>query len=86
MLACLLPPQLTYLVVSRSHGTRLFPVDEADSLRGNVMPGTVVDTQLVAPLKFEFFLNPHAGIQAGAEHGPLWDLRPAGHASSCRRV
>lgn len=56
-------PQVTYLVVSKSHGTRLFPVSEGDGLKGNVMPGTVVDTQLVAPLKYEFFINPHAGIQ-----------------------
>lgn len=55
--------QVTYLVVSKSHGTRLFPLSEGDALRGNVMPGTVVDTQLVAPLKYEFFINPHAGIQ-----------------------
>jgi hypothetical protein len=55
--------QVTYVVVSRNHGTRLFPTTEADSLKGNVMPGTVLDTQLVAPLRFEMFLNTHAGIQ-----------------------
>jgi hypothetical protein len=63
--------QVTYLVVSKSHGTRLFPVSEGDALRGNVMPGTVVDTQVVAPLKYEFFINPHAGIQVGNTSLPL---------------
>lgn len=51
------------MVVSKNHGTRLFPTTAGDSLKGHVMPGTVVDTQLVAPLRFEMFLNTHAGIQ-----------------------
>lgn len=55
--------QVTFVVVSKNHGTRLFPKDEQDSLRGNVQPGTVVDTQLVAPLRYEFVINTHAGIQ-----------------------
>lgn len=58
--------QVTFLVVSKNHGTRLFPTREDDSLRGNVQPGTTVDTQLVAPLRYEFFLNAHAGIQASS--------------------
>jgi eukaryotic translation initiation factor 2C len=55
--------QVTYVVVSKNHGTRLFPASEAGSLKGNVLPGTVVDTQLVAPLRYEFCINSHAGIQ-----------------------
>jgi eukaryotic translation initiation factor 2C len=52
-------------VVSKRHGSRLFPAEPEgpDALKGNVLPGTVVDTQLVNPLAYEFFLNSHAGIQ-----------------------
>ena len=77
---------MTFLVVSRNHGTRLFPVTERDSLKGNVQPGTVVDTQLVAPLRYEFFLNSHAGIQVSfqsfgdaAYHQPVVCLQLVGN-------
>lgn len=63
--------QITFVVVSKSHGTRLFPSpgdpSSSDGRTGNVVPGTVVDTIITAPLKYEFFLNSHAGIQVGAE-------------------
>lgn len=63
--------QVTFVVVSKSHGTRLFPHPQdphssdayVGGRSGNVVPGTVVDTHITAPLKFEFFLNSHAGIQ-----------------------
>jgi eukaryotic translation initiation factor 2C len=64
-------PKVTFVVVSKSHGTRLFPHHEdpqssdasVGGKSGNVVPGTVVDTHITAPLKYEFFLNSHAGIQ-----------------------
>lgn len=63
--------QLTFVVVSKSHGTRLLPhpkdPNSSDTSfggkSGNVVPGTAVDTLITAPLKYEFFLNSHAGIQ-----------------------
>lgn len=69
MTPCLV--QVTFIVVSRSHGTRLFPhpgdpnsSDQSVGGRsGNVVPGTVVDQLITALAKFEFFLNSHAGIQ-----------------------
>jgi hypothetical protein len=63
---------VTFVVVSKSHGTRLFPdpadISSSDGRTGNTKPGTVVDTVITAPLKYEFFLNSHAGIQVGAAH------------------
>uniref|UniRef100_A0A383WDW5 Piwi domain-containing protein n=1 Tax=Tetradesmus obliquus TaxID=3088 RepID=A0A383WDW5_TETOB len=60
-------PKVTYVVVSKSHGTRLFPDPSddngSDGRTGNTRPGTVVDSGITAPLKYEFFLNSHAGIQ-----------------------
>jgi eukaryotic translation initiation factor 2C len=59
--------QVTFVVVSKSHGTRLFPdpsdANSSDGRTGNTKPGTVVDTGITVPLKYEFFLNSHAGIQ-----------------------
>jgi eukaryotic translation initiation factor 2C len=57
------------VVVSKSHGTRLFPdpsdPSSNDGRTGNIKPGTVVDTVITAPLKYEYFLSSHAGIQVG---------------------
>ena len=30
---------------------------------GNILPGTVVDTDICHPREYDFFLNSHAGIQ-----------------------
>lgn len=74
--------QVTYVVLSKNHGTRLFPTSAADSLKGNVMPGTVVDTQLVAPLRFEMFLNAHAGIQVCRAEPQLLLQAPGSYATT----
>lgn len=57
-------PPITFIVVQKRHHTRLFPQNPRDGDRnGNIQPGTVVDTGIVGPRDFEFFLNSHAGIQ-----------------------
>ncbi|KAL3344853.1 hypothetical protein AABB24_024013 [Solanum stoloniferum] len=48
-------PAITLVVAQKRHHTRLFPMD------GNVSPGTVVDTQIVHPSGFDFYLCSHYG-------------------------
>ncbi|KAJ8566440.1 hypothetical protein ON010_g6682 [Phytophthora cinnamomi] len=57
-------PPVTFVVVNKRHHLRAFPVNSRDADRkGNVMPGTVIDTGVVNPHRFDFFLYGHSGIQ-----------------------
>ncbi|CAN1252733.1 Protein argonaute 5 [Linum perenne] len=60
-------PRITFIVVQKRHHTRLFPYDHNDrrwmDKSKNILPGTVVDTQICHPTEFDFYLNSHAGIQ-----------------------
>ncbi|KAF7823308.1 protein argonaute 5-like isoform X1 [Senna tora] len=57
-------PRVTFVVVQKRHHTRFFPVDNRQTDRsGNILPGTVVDTQICHPREFDFYLNSHAGIK-----------------------
>ncbi|KAE9213998.1 Protein argonaute [Phytophthora fragariae] len=57
-------PPVTFVVVNKRHHLRAFPVNARDADRkGNVMPGTVIDTGVVNPHRFDFFLYGHSGIQ-----------------------
>ncbi|KAL4105440.1 hypothetical protein PRIC1_003504 [Phytophthora ramorum] len=57
-------PPVTFVVVNKRHHLRAFPVNQRDADRkGNVMPGTVIDTGVVNPHRFDFFLYGHSGIQ-----------------------
>ncbi|WVZ62233.1 hypothetical protein U9M48_011999 [Paspalum notatum var. saurae] len=51
-------PRVTFVVVQKRHHTRLFP-----DTSGNVLPGTVVDTNICHPSEFDFYLCSHAGIK-----------------------
>ncbi|EPZ31159.1 Argonaute/Dicer protein, PAZ domain-containing protein [Rozella allomycis CSF55] len=56
-------PKLLFIVVQKRHHVR-FMADRADCDRsGNVPAGTVVDKEVTAPDRFEFYLNSHAGLQ-----------------------
>ena len=54
-------------MAQKRHHTRLFPENPKDpkqALRnGNILPGTVVDTDIIHPTISSFFLASHEGIQ-----------------------
>ncbi|XP_010510717.1 PREDICTED: protein argonaute 5 isoform X2 [Camelina sativa] len=60
-------PRVTFVIVQKRHHTRLFPAQHGNrdmtDRSGNILPGTVVDTQICHPNEFDFYLNSHAGIQ-----------------------
>ncbi|KAK1389077.1 Argonaute [Heracleum sosnowskyi] len=51
-------PKFTVIVAQKNHHTKLF---EAGSSNKNVPPGTVVDTNIVHPTNFDFYMCSHAG-------------------------
>lgn len=62
-------PQLTFIIVQKRHHARFMPVQRGDSDRsGNCRPGTIVDTEIVVPQEFDFYLQSHAS--------PLGTARP----------
>ncbi|KAI9363887.1 Piwi domain-containing protein [Zopfochytrium polystomum] len=69
--------KVTFLVVTKRHPARFFVKDPRDGDRkGNVMAGTVVDTGVVHPFEFDFYLNSHAGLQGtsrAAHYHVLYD-------------
>ncbi|CEP19097.1 hypothetical protein [Parasitella parasitica] len=60
-------PNITFVVVQKRHHARFFPIkkDEADK-NGNCLPGTVIDTTIVHPFEFDFFLQSHFAIKGTA--------------------
>ena len=57
------PPKLTVIVVGKRHHVRMFPESQRDADRsGNCPSGTVIDTDIVHPTEFDFFLQSHGGL------------------------
>ncbi|CAH0479227.1 unnamed protein product [Peronospora belbahrii] len=57
-------PPVTFIIVNKRHHMRSFPVNQREADRkGNVVPGTVIDTGIVDSHRFDFFLYGHSGIQ-----------------------
>ncbi|KAK2966776.1 hypothetical protein RJ640_020619 [Escallonia rubra] len=55
-------PKITLVVAQKRHQTRLFLENERDGgSSGNVPPGTVVDTTIVHPYLFDFYICSHYG-------------------------
>lgn len=56
---------LTDVVVQKRHHVRLFCKNQRDTVgkSRNVPPGTTVDTGIVSPEGFDFYLCSHFGIQ-----------------------
>ncbi|KAJ3150918.1 argonaute 1 [Geranomyces variabilis] len=63
--------KVTFLVVNKRHHVRVFPVDEGQAAagepvmdrKGNVLPGTVFDSDVCHPYEFDFYLTSHSGLQ-----------------------
>ncbi|KAK3432597.1 hypothetical protein EUGRSUZ_D00106 [Eucalyptus grandis] len=70
-------PTITIIVARKRHQTRLFPERDVDGgPRGNVPPGTVVDTIVVHPFEFDFYLCSHygsLGTSKPTHYNVLWD-------------
>ena len=58
-------PPITYIVVQKRHHTRFFCRNQKDCVgkSRNIPAGTTVDTGVVTPDGFDFYLCSHAGIQ-----------------------
>lgn len=56
-------PLITYIIVTKRHHTKLFPNRGDGDRNGNVLPGTVVDRDIVSNEFYDFYVNSHAGIQ-----------------------
>lgn len=57
--------KITFIVVQKRHHTRFFPTQEqfVDGKNKNIMPGTVVDKDIIHPFQYQFFMASHAAIQ-----------------------
>ncbi|GFQ05616.1 protein argonaute 2 [Phtheirospermum japonicum] len=70
-------PKITVVVAQKRHLTRIFVEDEKDGgINGNVPPGTVVDTDIVHPRDFDFYLFSHyggLGTSKPTHYYVLWD-------------
>ncbi|CAF1109966.1 unnamed protein product [Didymodactylos carnosus] len=66
-------PKITFLVVKKRHNTRFFVYDQHQNTTSNVQAGTVVDTHIVHPSLFDFYLNSHAAIM-GTSHPVLYHV------------
>ncbi|KAG9302445.1 hypothetical protein G9A89_000579, partial [Geosiphon pyriformis] len=70
-------PTITFVIVQKRHHTRFFPIIGKDADRtGNCLPGTVVETMIIHPFEFDFYLQSHAGLQGTSRpthYHVLWD-------------
>ncbi|CAG8566245.1 6918_t:CDS:2 [Paraglomus occultum] len=57
-------PKISYIVVTKRHVGRFYPIDELDvGTRGNVKPGLVVERVITHPYLFNFYLTSHSSTQ-----------------------
>jgi eukaryotic translation initiation factor 2C len=54
-------PKISVIIVGKRHHVRFFPTNVADR-SGNCPAGTVVDTDVVHPTEFDFYLQSHGGL------------------------
>jgi len=52
-------PKITFVIIKKSHNTRFFAPNGQRIT--NMVAGTVIDTTIVHPRQFDFYLNSHAG-------------------------
>lgn len=56
-------PAITLIIVGKRHHVRFFPRSENEGDRsGNCVAGTVVDSDVINPVEFDFYLLSHGGI------------------------
>ena len=56
-------PTITLVVVGKYHKVTFFPMDEADrDKKGNCLPGTVIDSDVVSPVESDYYLYGQAGL------------------------
>ena len=56
-------PDITFISCQKRHHTRFFPQGSTNDRSGNCLAGTVVDTDVVHPEAYDFYLLSHAGLQ-----------------------
>ncbi|KAF2546759.1 hypothetical protein F2Q70_00021426 [Brassica cretica] len=70
-------PKITVIVAQKRHQTRFFPATDNDgSDKGNVPSGTVVDTKVIHPFEYDFYLCSHhggIGTSKPTHYYTLWD-------------
>lgn len=70
-------PTVTLIVAQKRHQTRFFPEGWRDgSSSGNISPGTVVDTKVIHPFEFDFYLCSYygsLGTSKPTHYHVLWD-------------
>ncbi|CDP17623.1 unnamed protein product [Coffea canephora] len=70
-------PTITLVVAQKRHQTRLFLNGRNnEGVTGNVPPGTVVDTKIIHPFEFDFYLCSHygsLGTSKPTHYNVLWD-------------
>lgn len=55
-------PKITVIIVGKRHHVRFFPSPGVADRSGNCPAGTVVDTEVVHPTEFDFYLQSHGGL------------------------
>ncbi|KAG0348280.1 Isocitrate dehydrogenase [NADP], mitochondrial precursor (Oxalosuccinate decarboxylase) [Podila humilis] len=56
-------PKITFVVVQKRHHARFFPTTASSADKsGNCHPGTCVDSTIVHPFEFDFYIQSHAGL------------------------
>ena len=57
-------PQITFISVQKRHHAKFFPFQsEFLDKSGNIVPGTVIDSNITLPGEFDFYLASHPGLQ-----------------------
>lgn len=71
-------PAITYVVVSKRHHTRFYPIvpdENRDENKGNTMPGTIVDSEITNTYDFDFYLQAHSVTKGQARPAHYYVLR-----------
>ncbi|CEP13223.1 hypothetical protein [Parasitella parasitica] len=76
-------PTITFIVVQKRHRARFFPIGQRDADRnGNCMPGVVIDTDVVHPFEFDFYLQSHTAIKGTARAAHYYVLHDQNNFSA----